>query len=161
MDLSFQNFEKYVVNNTRILISNISNNKTIFNQNISDENIIKIKNILNHEEKLINKKINNIERDMYYSLIRDNKKIYTQEYKNINTFIINDFVFHITICEEITQYENTFPNLKEYHYSEKIIQEIYDFYNYIIIFENNKIYIDIKNIKDLKNIYNLLLTIFN
>ena len=143
----------------------------IYDGNIFKNNIEKLHNLENKMEELIIKKlekyepikkINNIERDIYFSQIRDKsknyEKIYTTEYNYISTIKIHYISY---LFEILYKYHDklTFPNLNKYHSSSKIEQKIFEINNIKIIIENSNIFIEFKN-ADI-NILNDIILIIN
>jgi hypothetical protein len=146
------------INNNYMITFSDNKNKYCNNINIFD--ISNIKNKLEKKYKIISKK-NNIKRDIYYSQIRDNNKIYTIDYKLIEICKKDKYDIHLLNYEEKYHDKLSFPELIKYHYSDKINQEIYEINNIKLIIENNKIFIKFnKNnikIEDIDNLINIII----
>ena len=138
-------------------INNINNEKIrilLSIQNKDNNDITKYMKIDNNKLKLItnNLPINTsvFKRDMYYSQIRDDNIIYTEDYELLNIFAKNNFNISLTTYNITEQDIKSFPKLYKYHYSEQITKNVINMNNFDIITENDKIFIEI-NKNNLKN----------
>jgi len=160
MEFNLQNFQE-LINKCddndiiRILFSeNSENNKTNIISKIDIFNNNKINEII----KNISKKIisNEFTRDIYYSQIRDNDIIYTEEYDLCETFIKNNYNIILTKYNYIIQDIKSFPKLHQYHLNEKIKRDTYIIDNISLIIENNKLFIEFKKNDKIDNIFKII-----
>ncbi len=103
----------------------------------------------------------NIIRYYYYSQIKQDDNIYTEEYKVLDTpKIIKDYkVYYMSYTTE-KQDNCSFPNLHKYHHTCDIIQYVIDKKDYKIIIENNKLIIEFNkmiNVNDISSYIKLIL----
>jgi hypothetical protein len=125
----------------RILIS--INNNNFIKTGISKFNVLDIFN--DKLNKITQNKIREttvFTRDMYYSQIRDNKVIYTEDYKLLNLFSKNNYNIYLTKYIFTPQDILSFPKLHKYHYSEQITKNIIKIDDFNLITENNKLFIE-------------------
>lgn len=111
---------------------NIYETIDIFTDNI----IKKLINLIDNKCKNITKKFI---RQHYYSQIRENNIIYTDESQLLDIMSNNKYNLYILQDEKIIQDKLSFPNLNEYHFTQNLIQNIYSIKNMEIIIENDKI----------------------
>ncbi len=111
------------------------------------------------KNKLISKnkyKQSNITRYHYYSQIKQDNDIYTENYKLLDTKTINNFNIYITEYTTEQQDQLSFPNLNTYHLIENISQYVINNKDHKIIIENNKLIIEFEKLLDYDYIYNLI-----
>ncbi len=108
----------------------------IYNDKIDIPNIIKIikQNKNYKEDKFIRK--------VYYSQIKDNNNIYTEDYDFIKNFEYKDYTLCIANYKTTEQDVLSFPNLNIYDYTEQINKKTYYCDNFNIVIENKKMFID-------------------
>jgi hypothetical protein len=155
-------------NNINICFINTNLNKNLNNNVVC--NILSNNNLCEFIKKNFNinpKKIN-IKREYYYSLIRDinlnkhNVSIYINNFTFLNEIKIkNDISLLLYKNDIINESIESFPNLKNYDYTNIIETHEFKFKNLNIILENNCVYINISKSYDydiLKSILKYLLS---